>query len=119
MRGVLLFAATIFVTLVSSSQSARSDSTTASVGSAGSSAGPTPPQAFAPVDPGPASALWHEESLTAQERAYIARARQAANDEEINAGYASATSELGERATHLAAAQQLGVEGLASEGVVP
>jgi hypothetical protein len=89
-------------------------------GNADGSAGPTPPQAFAPVDPGPASALWHSGSLTAQERVYIAHAAQAANiDEQINAAYASATTELGERATHLAAARQLGVEGLAGEGVVP
>jgi hypothetical protein len=76
---------------------------------------------FAPPDPGPTSALWRRIDLTDGERAYLDRAAQHANAnaEAINTAFASAASERALDAMHSAAADQIGVDALGNEGVIP
>ena len=71
------------------------------------------------TDPGPASALWHPADLSAVERAYLSHAAANPNAEAIGTAYASAMSERAAEAAASAAAQQLGLDDLGGEGVVP
>jgi hypothetical protein len=74
---------------------------------------------FAPPDPGPASALRHRADLSTGERAYVDHAGPPANAEAIHAAYASAMSERAQQAMQDAAALEIGLDSLGTEGVVP
>ncbi len=78
-----------------------------------------PQSSWKQTDPGPASALWHRADLPPGEQAYLDHAAQNPNADAINTAYASATAERAEEAMHAAAADQLGIEALGEEGVVP
>ena len=72
------------------------------------------------TDPGSASALWHRADLSNAEQVYLERnAVVNPNAIAIGTAYASAMSEVAARAESDAAAQQLGLDSLGSEGVVP
>jgi hypothetical protein len=81
---------------------------------------PLPSQRMQQTDPGPASALWHRGDLTPAEQVYVDHAGIVSpKANAIGAAYAAAMSEVAVRAASDAAAQQLGLDSLGSEGVVP
>jgi len=115
MRGPLVFNVVVCVALAGFSLTARGDTP-----AAGSDDDQIPPGwRMTQTDPGPASALWHRADLTPTEQAYLDHAAVNPNAEAIGAAYASAMSERAAEAAASAAAEQLGLEGLGSEGVVP
>lgn len=81
---------------------------------------PVPGQRMQLTDPGPATALWHRADLSPAMQAYVDRNAQVdPNAIAIGTAYASAMSEVAARAAADGAAQQLGLDSLGSEGVVP
>ncbi len=80
----------------------------------------TPPKdPFAPYDVGPASAIWSYQDLAPAERAVVDRGLDTTGWDETNAAFSTASGEQAKRAAAAAAANQLGVAGLAATGVVP
>jgi hypothetical protein len=115
MRGPWVFNVLVCAALGGFSLTARGDTP-----AAGSDEAETPPGwRLTQTDPGPASALWHRADLTPTEQAYLDQAAVNPNAEAIGAAYASAMSERAAEAAASAAADELGLEGLGSEGVVP
>jgi hypothetical protein len=115
MRGPLVFNVVVCTALAGLSLTARGD--TPATGSADDQI--PPGWRMTQTDPGPASALWHRADLTPTERAYLDHAAINPNAEAIGAAYASAMSEQAAAAATRAATEQLGLEALGSEGVVP
>lgn len=108
MAAVLLFAA-----------AARSD---VGAGSDSPGAGSPPtvvPAAIGPTDPGPASALWHYADLSPAERAYVDRNADTTGWDQVTAAFGAAVAEQGRAAAARDEANQLGVDDLATEGVLP
>jgi len=77
------------------------------------------PASIGQTDPGPASALWHYQDLSPGEQAYVDRNANAAGWDQIDAAFGAAVAEQGRAAAARDEANQLGVDDLASEGVVP
>jgi len=74
---------------------------------------------FAPYDIGdPLSAIPYE-ALAPEEQAVVDRGRNADGWRQVHDAYGAATAERARQARAEAAAHQLGVTGLATEGVVP
>lgn len=109
MSAVLLFAA-----------AARSD---VGVGSDQPPANDSPPTvvpaAIGQTDPGPASALWHYSDLSPAEKAYVDRNADTTGWDRVTAAFGSAVAEQGRAAAARDEANQLGVDDLATEGVLP
>lgn len=101
--GVLLFAAV-----------SRSDS------GSGASPSPTPTptqvhQPFTMYDSGPPAAQW---PLSPAEQAAIDQANSSVNWDAVQTGFASASAQLAQQAEQQAAQLQIGLEGLATAGVI-
>jgi hypothetical protein len=77
------------------------------------------PMAIGPTDPGPASALWHHGDLSPAEQAYVDRNANASGWDQVNAAFGAAVAEQARAAAARDEANQLGVDDLATEGVLP
>jgi hypothetical protein len=117
--GKILVSGGLVAALLLFASAARSD-----VSSADSQAAPGDPPHVVPAaigqtDPGPASALWHYPDLSPGEQAYVDRNANTAGWDQIDAAYGAAVAEQALAAAARDEANQLGVDDLASEGVVP
>jgi hypothetical protein len=112
MRGPWVFSAVVCSLLAGLSLSAWGDPPLAGEGA-------DPQWSFRQTDPGPGSALWHRADLSPEEQQYVDHAAVQPNADEINSAYASAMVEQAEHAAEVAAADELGIDGLGTEGVVP
>jgi hypothetical protein len=74
---------------------------------------------FAPYDIGDPSAAIAYEALRPEEKAVVDRGRDVTGWREIHAAYDSAVAERARQARVAAAVHQLGIDELASKGVVP
>jgi hypothetical protein len=77
------------------------------------------PNTIGQTDPGPADALWHYSDLSAGEQAYVLRNADPGNWDQVNQAFGAAVVEQGLAAAARDAGNQLGVDDLATEGVLP
>jgi hypothetical protein len=96
---------------------ARSDVATQSPAAAG-------PATFVPMDigqtnPGPPGALWHYSDLPPGEQAYVLRNANTGNSDQVNQAFATAVVEQAHGAAARDVGNQLGIDNLATEGVLP